>query len=301
MRKLKLDTSRILLIVGVVLLSYSTIAGVVTRQQQRKLVSTYESSTSSTSEDVLAQEESDANYYNNVLYKSQDVTLGNQNIDWLSDDSYNSLLNSSGTGVMGSLEIPKIDVDLPIYHGTSDDALSNGVGHQQGSSLPVGGKNTRCILTGHRGIPGSSLFTRLDELSENDLFFIKVLNETLAYKVYKIEVIDPEDVDGVYEITEGADECSLVTCTPYGLNTQRLIVTGKRVTYSEKDYNNIKKGLPSLREIVFTLLPIVVIMVIITFKVADWRKKHEKMVKKFSSSDGYVDLWGSNDTKDGIR
>ena len=155
---------------------------------------------------------------------------------------------------MGSLEIPKISVNLPIYHGTDEEVLSTGIGHMEGTSLPIGGNNTRTILAGHRGLPNSKLFTRLDELEKGDYFFIHVLDEVLAYEVIDIEVIEPED-SGKLGVAPEKDLATLLTCTPYGLNTHRLIVTGERVAYDEVEYGLIKKELMSFRELFFAILP----------------------------------------------
>lgn len=155
---------------------------------------------------------------------------------------------------MGSLDIPKINVELPIYHGTDDTALSNGIGHLQGTSLPTGGENTHCVLTGHRGLPSSKLLIRLDEMKEGDLFFLRIGNDTLAYKVCKIQVVEPEDVSAL-QIEAGQDLVTLVTCTPYGINTHRLLVTGKRVEYKKAQHDAIKQELPSARELIFFCLP----------------------------------------------
>ena len=173
---------------------------------------------------------------------------------------------------MGSIEIPSINVNLPIYHGTSDEVLSAGVGHLNGSSLPIGGVNTKSILTAHRGLPSSKLFTRLDELVEGDLFFIRVLNETLAYKVNDIQVIEPEDVAGL-EIEEGKDLVSLITCTPYGLNTHRLVVTGERTEYEPAIYENIESKNMSIREYVFLAIPFVFLTIIVGRRINSARKK----------------------------
>lgn len=230
-------------------------------------------------EEERQAEISRANEYNSMLYQSKGAIVDNMDTSILSEESYESLLDVSDTGVMGSIEIPKIDVDLPIYHGTSDDALDIGVGHLEGSSLPVGGENTKAILTGHRGLPGSTLFTRLDEMVEGDLFFLNVMGETLAYKVTDIVTILPEDVSSL-EIEAGTDKVSLITCTPYGINTHRLVVTGERVPYEEAEYNSIMSTLPSFRELAFTVLPFALLGVVIIIKIVDWRKsKHEKQEK----------------------
>ena len=169
---------------------------------------------------------------------------------------------------MGSIEIPRISVNLPIYHGTSDEVLSSGVGHVLGSSLPIGGADTRSLLTAHRGLPNSKLFTRLDEIIEGDLFFIRVQNNTLAYKVNKIEVINPEEVEKL-KIKENEDLISLITCTPYGINTHRLVVTGERVPFDKEEYENIDKKVMSFREIAFTIIPLALLGLVIGLKVKD--------------------------------
>lgn len=142
------------------------------------------------------------------------------------DSEYQSLLNVSD-GIMGSVRIPKISVNLPIYHGTSETALASGTGHLYGSSLPVGGADTHTVLTGHRGLVEAAMFTRLDEMRVGDVFYIDVMDETLAYKVDRITVIEPDDTDAL-RIIPGEDRVTLMTCTPYGVNTHRLLVSGTR-------------------------------------------------------------------------
>lgn len=142
------------------------------------------------------------------------------------DKEYQSLLNT-GEGVMGTIRIPKISVKLPIYHGTSEDALARGVGHLYGTSLPAGGKNTHTVLTGHRGLVNAELFTRLDELRKGDYIYLEIMGETFGYKVDRISVIEPSDVSKL-KVEPGKDRITLMTCTPYGVNTHRLLVSGLR-------------------------------------------------------------------------
>ena len=262
---------RIIFLAGFLLLLYPLISNMVHQRQQSDAVASYDSAVSNRSEEEIQEILNQATEYNNMLFQSNGAIVDNMDTSILSDESYNSLLNQAN-GIMGSIEIPKIDVDLPIYHGTEDDILSIGVGHIQGTSLPVGGENTHCVLSGHRGLPGSSLFTRLDEMKEGDLFFLSVMGETLAYKVYDIQVVDPDNTE-VLEITAGKDDVSLVTCTPYGLNTHRLVVTGERVPYEESEYNSIGSELPSLRELLFIAIPFVLLGVAGGLKFKDWRKK----------------------------
>ena len=141
---------------------------------------------------------------------------------------YWSLLDPDGTGVMGYLEIPKISLRLPIYHGTGDAALQKGIGHLAGTSLPVGGSGTHCVLSGHRGLPSALLFTDLDQLETGDIFTLYVLDQRLSYQVDQILVVEPEDVSALAP-EDGKDYVTLVTCTPYGVNTHRLLVRGSRI------------------------------------------------------------------------
>lgn len=142
--------------------------------------------------------------------------------------AYESLLDVSGLGVMGYIEIPEIDCSLPIYHGTEESVLQVAVGHLEWSSLPVGGEGTHCVLSGHRGLPSAKLFTNLDKLAVGDTFLLRVLDEVLTYEVDQILIVEPEQVDAL-GIVPGEDYCTLVTCTPYGINTHRLLVRGHRV------------------------------------------------------------------------
>lgn len=147
-------------------------------------------------------------------------------------DEYYSLLNLTDDGVMGTVEIPVIDVSLPIYHGTSEEVLQKGVGHLEGTSLPVGGESTHAVLTGHTGLSRAKMFTDLTEMQEGDIFFLHVMGEILAYKVDQIKVVLPTEL-GDLTIVPGQDYCTLVTCTPYGVNTHRLLVRGVRTDYQE--------------------------------------------------------------------
>ena len=145
---------------------------------------------------------------------------------------YDSQLNLAGNGIMGYVEIPKISVNLPIYHGTENDSLERGIGHLLGSSLPVGGENTHAILSGHSGMASQKMFTDLEQLATGDVFYLHVLNETLAYQVVDINTVLPYDTS-LLGIVSGEDLCTLVTCTPYGVNTHRLLVRGSRIPYEE--------------------------------------------------------------------
>ena len=147
---------------------------------------------------------------------------------------YDSQLNIAGNGIMGYVEIPKISVNLPIYHGTENDSLERGIGHLLGSSLPVGGESTHTILSGHSGMASQKMFTDLEQLTTGDVFYLRVLDETMAYQVVEINTVLPYDTS-LLGIAPGEDLCTLVTCTPYGVNTHRLLVRGSRIPYAEAE------------------------------------------------------------------
>ncbi len=148
-------------------------------------------------------------------------------------EQYNKLLNIAGNGVMGYIEIPSIGVSLPVYHGTDDTVLQVAIGHLDWSSLPVGGESTHCVVSGHRGLPSAKLFTHLDKVREGDLFMLRILDEVLTYEVDRILIVEPHEVDSLM-ISKGKDLCTLFTCTPYGINTHRLLVRGHRVDNLEE-------------------------------------------------------------------
>lgn len=150
----------------------------------------------------------------------------------MASEDYVNQLDLSGTGIMGYVEIPSISVDLPIYHGTGTDSLDKGTGHLLGSSLPVGGESTHTIITGHSGMASQKMFTDLEQLSQGDVFYLRVLDEVLAYQVEEIHTVLPHDTNYL-EIVQGQDLCTLVTCTPTGVNTHRLLVRGHRIPYEQ--------------------------------------------------------------------
>lgn len=199
---------------------------------------------------------------------------------------YETTLNF-GDGLMGSVEIPAINVNLPIYHGTSEEVLQKGIGHMQNTSLPVGGKSTHCVLTGHTGLPTAKLFTDLDQLEKGDIFYTRILGDVRAYKITKIYVIEPDDTESLI-VYQGKDLVSLITCTPYGINSHRLIVRGKRVPYDEAEHNNqteinrdkestwMQEYKRALIAGAVILLTILFIFIIIRFIIVKRRKKKEK-------------------------
>ena len=185
---------------------------------------------------------------------------------------YKSLLNADGTGMMGYITIPEIRCKLAIYHSVDDSVLQVGVGHLEGSSLPVGGSSTHCVISGHRGLPSARLFTDIDRLEKGDLFYLHVYGKVLAYEVDKISVVEPEDY-GPLEIEEGKDLCTLLTCTPYGINTQRLMVRGHRVVDSLYDESNITSDAARVDTLVVASCVGVVLLLVGIIVSKIWRLK----------------------------
>ena len=215
-------------LVGLSLLLYPTVSDYWNSFHQSRAIAGYAQTVADLDEDNYEKFLADAEDYNKTIAKS-----GNRfELSKKEQKQYESLLNVAGDGMMGYIDIPSIDCTLPIYHGTSDQVLQSGVGHLEGTSLPVGGESSHCVISGHRGLPSAKLFTDLDELREGDVFRINVLDETLTYEMDQISIVLPEEFDDL-QIQKGKDLCTLVTCTPYGINTHRLLVRGHRIKTDE--------------------------------------------------------------------
>ena len=214
----------LLLLVGLSLLLYPTFSDYWNSFHSSQAISTYAENVANLDEKKYDELWSAAWAYNQALL--------NRNSEFaLSEEQYAEyleLLNVSGLGIMGYIEIPEISVSLPIYHGTDESVLQIAVGHLEWSSLPVGGESSHCVLSGHRALPSAKLFTDLDKLREGDIFMLRVLDEVLTYEVDKISIVEPTQVSAL-QVVEGEDLCTLVTCTPYGINTHRLLVRGHRI------------------------------------------------------------------------
>ncbi len=197
----------------------------ISKRKQQNIISTYEQELKQVSREETERILSEARKYNQILYEEGVADM----------ETYEKQLvfSEKRAEMMGSITIPKIECKLPIQKGTESDSLSNAVGHVKESSLPVGGTNTHCVLSGHRGLPGQELFTRLDELKEKDTFYVNVGGQQLVYRVCKIQTVKPDNVNAV-AVEKGRDLMSLVTCTPYGLNTHRLVITGERIPEAMK-------------------------------------------------------------------
>lgn len=223
----------IVLLIGMSLVCYPFISNYLMEQNQAGEILNQKLSAENADSEVVESALKSAREYNESLLGS--VMLSDPfdpGFKETYDKDYSELLDLDGSGVMGSIEIPKIDVNLPIYHGTSTKTLEKGAGHLQKTSLPIGGKNTHAVITGHSGLSTARLFTDLEQLSEGDVFFIYVLNQKLAYKVDNIEVVLPTETEDLRVVPE-KDYVTLLTCTPYGKNTHRLLVRGERTDYEE--------------------------------------------------------------------
>jgi sortase A len=223
-----------LMIVGLSLLVYPLLANTWNNHVQATLVNNYteavDTAISEGSLDVDAELEKAYEYNEELLPSILPDSFAEAEANG-TDETYMSLLNTNGDGIMGYIQIPSINVKLPIFHTTSEEVLQIGVGHLEGSSLPVGGENTHSVLSAHRGLPSATLFTDLDKVQIGEDFFIIIMGEYYAYEVDQIEVVEPDDTS-LLQVEDGQDLCTLITCTPYGVNTQRLMVRGHRVPYT---------------------------------------------------------------------
>ncbi len=219
----------LMLLIGLSLLLYPSVADYWNSFTQSQAIINYAEQVAKLDTEQYDHIWQDAFEYNASL-------VGRRNDYLLSDEQrseYNRLLNVAGNGIMGYIEIPSIGVELPIYHGTAESALAVAIGHLEWTSLPVGGASSHCVVSGHRGLPSAKLFTDLDQLALGDYFLLHILDETLTYEVDQIRIVEPTQTDDLL-IQEGKDLCSLVTCTPYGINSHRLIVRGHRIENLEQ-------------------------------------------------------------------
>ena len=289
---MKKKTYKILIVIiflaGLSLLVYPFVANQWNNYRQKQLISDYDSIVSAedaAGEIDYAAELEKARAYNEALLPSilpdsfaiAEATEGE-------DKAYMDCLNIAGDGIMGIVEIPKIDIKLPIYHTTREDVLQVAAGHLEGSSLPVGGASTHAVISAHRGLPSASLFTDLDKLEEDDHFLIHVLNETLCYEVDKISVVKPEETSGL-AVEEGKDLVTLLTCTPYGVNSHRLLVRGTRVAYNgeeDKEATISESMVESIKNyyMIYTILGLAVTLLVILLLRYLSKKKKNKQPKE---------------------
>lgn len=231
----------LIILFGFALLSYPFISNYMFEKSVGSTIKSYEKQAKTYDQKQKEQAFRKAEEYNKDLIKSVVQLTDPFKVKKSNGETliYNNILNIDHSGVMGYLEIPCISVNLPIYHGTDAEILERGVGHLAASSIPVGGKSTHSVLTGHTGLSSAKLFTDLTEMKKEDLFFIHVLDRTLAYKVDQISVVRPEDTRKL-QIVKGKDYVTLVTCTPYGVNDHRLLVRGVRTKYVKKQRSSIR-------------------------------------------------------------
>lgn len=263
----------LVLLVGLSLLLYPTVSDWWNSMHQSRVITDYVNLIEELDEDEYAGMLEAAHAYNeSLLSRANGYTCTPEQTQ-----QYYQLLDIAGNGVMGYVEIPSINVSLPLYHGTTESVLQVAIGHLEWSSLPVGGESTHCVVSGHRGLPSAKLFTNLDRLREGDLFYFRILDELLTYEVDQILIVEPREVDSLM-IEKGKDYSTLFTCTPYGINTHRLLVRGHRVENPEEElvHHIINEAIVIKPVVVAPLvaIPILLIMLIwllIPKRRYDWR------------------------------
>ena len=228
--RLKLGFAALMILSGIGVASYPVISNMVAQRHASTAIQNYDETVHSMDTEKLDAAKEAARRYNQQLGSALDRDAAGEAED--TGTSYVDLIDVGES--LGYITIPKIDVNLPIYEGTSDDVLLKGVGHLEGSSYPLGGESTHSVLTGHRGLAEAVLFTDLDKLQEGDKFYLHIMDEVLAYKVDQVKVVLPEETDDL-TIVQGQDYCTLVTCTPYAINTHRMLVRGIRVPYNGEE------------------------------------------------------------------
>lgn len=261
----------LIFIVGLSLLLYPSLSDYWNSFHQSRAIATYAEAVADLDDVDYEKMWQEAEEYNEQLKnKTNRWTLTEEE-----EEEYNRILDVGGTGIMGYIEIPEIKVSLPIYHGTDEGVLQIAVGHIPGSSLPIGGMGTHSVVSGHRGLPSAKLFTNLDELKEGDIFMIRVLDETLTYEVDQIRIVEPDDLTSL-EIDPEQDLCTLVTCTPYGVNTHRLLVRGHRIENLNDDSIRVTADAMQVDEmLVATAVAVPVLLILFV-----WVMVHDRKRKK---------------------
>lgn len=268
----------LLVLAGIIIAAYPFISNYIYEHSQQEVITAYESQQK---ENGNAEKElEEAQEYNKSL-AAANVTVTDpfdpEALSGFNRKEYETLLDANGEGMMGYLEIPVIGVRLGIYHGTDEKVLKNGVGHLKNTSLPIGGEGTHAVLSAHTGLPEKKLFTDLELMKKGDVFYLHVSGETLAYETDRIKVVEPHNT-GDLRIQEGKDYVTLVTCTPYGINSHRLLVRGKRIPFAEKEMDTEieeRKGSQWLRQYFFGVAAgfFIIILFVGTYKVIHTRRK----------------------------
>lgn len=283
--KAKSTTSTIILVfiffVGLSVLLYPAVSDYINSKHQSRAVASYS--------EVVADMTDEQN--ETLLRKAEDynrrlsLTNGKGFFDPSLVKGYEEILDVSGTGIMGYISIDKLHLELPIYHGLSDGVLQIASGHIEGSSFPVGGVNTHAAISGHRGLPSARLFTDLDELEVGDRFTVTVLNRVVTYEVDKISIVLPTEVDGL-QIIDGESYCTLVTCTPYGINTHRLLVRGKQVDGISKPHIYVEAEAYKIDPIVVTpAVAAPMLLILLIWMLFTSRKRKEDVLEKMRKDD----------------
>ena len=263
----------IIFLTGLSLLLYPTISNYWNSRHQTQAVAEYSDRMEKMDEKEKEQLIEEAEAYNQTLV----ADAGRFTPSEESDAQYQSILNTDGIGIMGYITIPEIRCELPIYHGVEESVLQVGIGHLEGSSLPVGGSGTHCVLSGHRGLPSAKLFTDLDKLQKGDIFELHVCDRTFTYEIDQIRIVEPEDY-GPLEIEEGKDFCTLLTCTPYGINTQRLLVRGYRIENREGEKMRVTSDAAEVNTILVAVCLAVPLLILVFVLLKVWenlRNKHK--------------------------
>ena len=259
--------------IGLSLLLYPTVSDYWNSLHQSRAISNYTDAVAALdNEDYDRILESARNYNQNLAKNGTTWNLTEEQ-----EKEYEKQLCVDDTGIMSYIEIPSIDCSLPIYHGTDEGVLQKAIGHIPGSSLPVGGESTHCVLSGHRGLPSAKLFTDLDQLKEGDTFLLRTLDETLTYQVDQILIVEPDELEAL-QIEEGEDLCTLVTCTPYGVNSHRLLVRGHRIA-NQADASSIRVTADAVQIDPILVAPVVgvpILVILLIGLLARTRKKREK-------------------------
>lgn len=275
----------LMIILGIGVILYPVISNQLNKVNYQEVIDSYQNTVTKQKNSQNEELIEEAREYNRSL-TSLDITDVFQDPNRESSHEYLSILNIEKNGMMGYISIPKIDVRIPIYHGTNSDVLQKGVGHLEGSSFPVGGENTHAILSAHRGLPSSRLFTDLDQLEVGDTFYIYILDQVFAYQVDQVQVIEPSETDPL-RIVEGGDYVTLVTCTPYAINTHRLLVRGERIEYNREVEENIAvdRSLSTSDIVLYgSLLIAIVLIVIAVIFIIHYNKKKGKNRQSLSDN-----------------
>lgn len=265
----------LIFLIGLGVLLYPAVSDYWNSKVQSRAIVDYEAALANLTQEDYESEFEAARAYNDAL-RGVDFPLMYYDALREREDlkPYEDIFNINGNGIMGYISIDRIGVELPIYHGTSDAVLNVAVGHLEGSSLPAGGESTHCVLSAHRGLPSAKLFTDLDDMEVGDTFRLTVLDEVLTYEVDQILIVQPNEVDALY-VTEGQDYCTLVTCTPYGINTHRLLVRGHRVeTVEEKPAIYVPADVYMIDSlIVAPLVAMPMLLALLIFLLVKYRKR----------------------------